>query len=60
MRQVFTGLLVAALTCAVASCTGNTTGQQTASGAPPPETQIFSVTGVVKESEVLANDHFFA
>ena len=49
MRQVFTGLLVAALTCALASCTGNTAGQQTAAGVPPSATQIFSVTGVVKE-----------
>ena len=43
MRQIFTGLFVVALACAVASCTGNT------SGGPPSGTQIFSVTGVVKE-----------
>ena len=49
MREVFTGLLVAALTCALASCTGNTAGQQTAAGVPPSGTQIFSATGVVKE-----------
>src|SRR6266853_6430300 len=49
MRQVFAGLLVAALTCALVSCTGDTAGQQTASGVPSSGTQFFSVTGVVKE-----------
>ena len=49
MRQVFTGLVVAALACALASCTGDTAGQQTAAGVPPSGTQIFSVTGVVRE-----------
>lgn len=43
MRQILTGLLVGALVCAVASCTGNT------SGGASSGTQIFSVTGVVKE-----------
>ncbi len=49
MRRVFTGLLVGALACAVASCSGNTAGQQTAASVPPSGTQIFSATGVVKE-----------
>jgi protein SCO1/2 len=49
MRQVFTGLFVGALACAVAACSGNTSGQQSAGSSPPSGTQIFSVTGVVKE-----------
>src|SRR5882724_3695835 len=49
MQEVFTGLLVAAFTCALASCTGNTAGQQTAAGVPLSGTQFFSVTGLVKE-----------
>ena len=49
MRKVFTGLLVGALACAVASCSDNTTGQQSADSVPPAGTQIYSVTGVVKE-----------
>jgi len=49
MRQIFTGLLVAAFMCAMASCTRNTAGSQAATSVPPSGTQIFSVTGVVKE-----------
>ena len=49
MRQVFTWPLVAVLTCAMASCTRNTAGQQTAASVPPSGTQFFSVTGLVKE-----------
>ena len=49
MRHIFTGLLVAVFTCALASCTGDTAGQQAAAGVPPSGTQSFSVTGVVKE-----------
>ena len=49
MRQVFTGLLVAALTCAVASCNRNSAGQQSAGSVPSSSTQFFSVTGLVKE-----------
>jgi protein SCO1/2 len=49
MRQVFTGLLVAALTGALASCSRNTAGQQTTADVPHSSTQFFSVTGLVKE-----------
>jgi protein SCO1/2 len=49
MRQVFTGLILAGLVCAVTSCTGDTAGQQSAAGAPHSGTQVFSVKGVVKE-----------
>ena len=49
MRETFTCLLVAAFTCAMASCTRNTAGQQAVASVPPSGTQIFSVTGVVKE-----------
>ncbi len=48
MRHVFTWLLFAGLTGAV-SCTRDTAGQQTAASVPPSGTQIFSVTGLVKE-----------
>ncbi len=51
MRQLFTGLMVAALACALASCSGNTSGQQSSTGLSPSSTQFFSVTGVVKELE---------
>jgi len=44
-----TGLLLAALTCSVTSCTDKAPGQQTAAGVSPSSTQYFSVTGLVKE-----------
>src|SRR5689334_11569809 len=49
MRQVFTRLLLAALTCAVASCNRNSASQQSAGSVSLSATQFFSVTGLVKE-----------